>query len=87
MGLPRVFWTAPRTRGSFERRINSSPRPILVGEVIAMPDHKNPFTSPELSTYFDKLPRATQEAIEQSGVKFESVDHLRDFIDNLNHKK
>lgn len=52
-----------------------------------MPDHKNPFTSPELSTYFDKLPRATQEAIEQSGVKFESVDHLRDFIDNLNHKK
>lgn len=44
---------------------------------------ENPYTSPEMKEYFSTLPSFIQESIEQSGMKFEDLSHLRSFVDNI----
>lgn len=51
-----------------------------------MPVKKNPFTAPDMKQYFSKLSPVIQEAIEQSGVQFESLRHLRAFVKNVERK-
>lgn len=51
-----------------------------------MPEKKNPFTAPDMKQYFASLSPVMQESIEQSGVDFESVEHLRSFVKNLEKK-
>ncbi len=51
-----------------------------------MPVEKNPFKAPELNHYFSTLPAALQESIEQSGIKFTSLEHLQAFVRNLNQQ-
>jgi hypothetical protein len=54
-------------------------------EVNAMNEATNPrLCNPEMQEYFSTLPIFIKESIEQSGVKFESVDDLRAFVNNLN---
>ncbi len=51
-----------------------------------MPLKKNPFTAPDMQQYFSSLSPVIQESIEQSGIEFESLDHLRSFVRNLERK-
>lgn len=44
---------------------------------------ENPYTSPEMHQYFSTLPMFIQEAIQQSGMKFENLKQLRSFVDNV----
>lgn len=44
---------------------------------------ENPYTSPEMQQYFSTLPIFIQESIEQSGMKFENLNQLRSFVDNI----
>ncbi len=46
----------------------------------------NPFTTPDMKRFFASLPSALQETIEQSGIKFTSLEHLQAFVRNLNQK-
>jgi peroxiredoxin len=48
---------------------------------------KNPFTTPEMKQYYTSLPLFVQESIQQSGVKFDTVEQLQAFVDQLNHRK
>ncbi len=48
-----------------------------------MSSKRNPFTAPDMKQYFSTLSPVIQESIEQSGVDFESLDHLRSFVKNL----
>jgi hypothetical protein len=51
-----------------------------------MPVKKNPLTSTEMKEFFSALPPVVKEAIQQSGIQFESIDHLRTFVKNLERK-
>ena len=59
---------------------------IICMEVIFVPVRKNPFTAPDMKQYFSSLAPVIQESIEQSGVDFESLDHLRSFVKHLECK-
>ncbi len=49
-----------------------------------------PYTDPSMDwnmqQYFSSLPAYIQESIKQSGVKLQTVDDMRRFVDNLNQK-
>lgn len=47
---------------------------------------KNPYTDPEMKQYFSSLPTLIQESILQSSLKFEDLEHLRQFVDNVNQR-
>ncbi len=64
---------------------DTSSRQKLLAGVLSMTG-KNPFTAPDMAQYFLKLPAMIQESIQQSGVKFDSVEQLRAFVDHLNQK-
>ncbi len=59
---------------------------IICLEVVFVPVKKNPFTAPDMKQYFSSLSPVVQESIEQSGIDFESLDHLRSFVKNLEKK-
>ena len=59
---------------------------IICMEVVFVPVRKNPFTAPDMNQYFSSLSPFIQESIEQSGIDFESLGHLRSFIKNLEKK-
>lgn len=49
-----------------------------------MDEAKNPILgSADMQQYFSTLPTFIKESIEQSGVKFETVQELRAFVSNL----
>lgn len=42
------------------------------------------FDNPEMKQYFSSLPALVQESITQSGIKFDSVEQLKNFAENIN---
>lgn len=43
----------------------------------------NPFQDTAMKQYFASLPPFVQESIRQSGLLFDSVEHLKTFAENL----
>lgn len=44
---------------------------------------ENPFQNEDMKQYFSSLPTIIQETIEQSGIKFQSVEDLREFVNKI----
>lgn len=41
------------------------------------------FDNPEMKQYFSALPAIIQESITQSGIKFDSIEQLKTFAENI----
>ena len=78
-----ALWITRNKTLSFIEYSDSFGRHYLNGGDI-MPDY--PFNDPNTLKYFSSLPSMIKESIIQSGVKFNSVDELQAFVDNLNQQ-